>query len=194
VARIGSGTIVAGLTTAAVATIGFLAHQASANIPAGWPPPRSGTSAPVGTADTSRQPGAVPGPGEAERQHTLPAASGSGVRVVYTLRGKRVWLVGENGRVIRTYPVFAGSVDPAPGQYTVTSRSDRIQGSDGVPVEHVVRFTGVGGVVIGFSAAVDGSTPDTGSRKKTGGIREQRADGRAMWTFATVGTKVVVVE
>ena len=46
-----------------------------------------------------------------------------------------------------------------------------------------------------YSAAVDGSTPkpNPGSTKKTGGIRESRGDGKAMWDFALIGTKVVVV-
>jgi hypothetical protein len=29
--------------------------------------------------------------------------------------------------------------------------------------------------------------------KKTGGVRMKRADGDAMWVFATIGSKVVVV-
>ena len=47
---------------------------------------------------------------------------------------------------------------------------------------------------IGFSAAVDGV--DAGARtpqSKTGGIRVTPADGDAMWAFATIGAKVVVV-
>lgn len=30
-------------------------------------------------------------------------------------------------------------------------------------------------------------------KRKTGGVRMKRADGNAMWAFATVGAKVVVV-
>ena len=87
-------------------------------------------------------------------------------------------------------------MDPAPGSYSVTSRSNAVTGSDGVPVEHVVRFATVDGVVVGFSAAVDGSTapaPAPDPKVRTGGIREARADGDAMWTFATIGRTVVVV-
>ena len=70
----------------------------------------------------------------------------------------RVWLVGPGNKVRRTFEVTPSTVDPTPGAYTVTSRSNRITGSDGIPVEHVVRFAGAQGVAIGFSAAVDGST------------------------------------
>ncbi len=57
-----------------------------------------------------------------------------------------------------------------------------------------MRFALIDGVVFGFSAAVDGSTPKPDASKKLGGIRESRADGTAMWTFATSGQKVVVVK
>jgi hypothetical protein len=41
---------------------------------------------------------------------------------------------------------------------------------------------------------VDGSTPEPDPTTRTGGIREARKDGKAMWQFAGIGTKVVVVE
>ncbi|MGP3999231.1 hypothetical protein [Streptomyces sp. 8N706] len=184
-ARSNSGTIVAGLTAAALAVVGFLAFQASAGAPAVGAKPRP-------SAATHHEPGKSAGSGK-KQEHPVPENSGSGVRVVYSLGEKRVWLVGNDDRPTRSYQVTPSTVSPSPGQYAVTSRSARIPGSDGIPVEHVVRFTTVDGVVIGFSAAVDGSMPDPASTRKTGGIREQRADGEALWTFATIGTKVVVV-
>lgn len=63
-----------------------------------------------------------------------------------------------------------------------------------MPIEHVVRFANVNGIAIGFSAAVDGSMPQPDPAKKTGGIREKRADGDAMWEFATIGKKIVVIQ
>jgi hypothetical protein len=112
---------------------------------------------------------------------------------VYSVDDDRVWLVGADNRVRRTFKVTPSTVDPAPGTYAVTSRSNRVTGSDGIPVEHVVRFTSVDGVVIGFSAAVDGSMAKPDPDERTGGIRETRADGDAMWEFATIGQQVVVV-
>lgn len=106
-----------------------------------------------------------------------------------------MWLVEEGGKVRRTFSVDPSTVDPEPGTYRVTSRSKSIMGSDGIPVENVVRFAINDGTAIGFSAAVDGSalTPAPDPELHTGGIRETRADGEAMWRFATIGRKVVVV-
>jgi hypothetical protein len=124
---------------------------------------------------------------------TVPAASGKGERVVYGLKDRRVWLVDKTERATRTFPVVPSTLSPAPGSYTVTSRSAQVQGSDGVLVEHVVRFAKAEGVTVGFSAAVDGSLPTPNPQLKTGGVRMKRADGTALWTFATINSKVVVV-
>ncbi|MET9758488.1 hypothetical protein ABZ016_05440 [Streptomyces sp. NPDC006372] len=185
-----SSGIVAGLTAAALVTVGYLAHEASQTVPAGLGRPRAGASP---SAGASKAPQVKKDPA------ALPDASGAGARVVYSLSGDRVWLVGSDEVVTRTFEVDPSQVDPVPGSYTVTSRSNTITGSDGVPVEHVVRFTSVQGVVIGFSAAVGDPTaspapvPAPAGQARTGGIRESRLDGAAMWTFATIGRKVVVV-
>lgn len=178
-----SSAIVAALTAAALATVGFLGHQASENVP-----PDLRSAAGAGTAQSAPK-----APGAKDRSGTLPARSGRGARVVYSLDDDRVWLVEGDGEVRRTFSVSPSTVDPAPGTYRVTSRSKRVTGSDGIPVEHVVRFASVDGTVIGFSAAVDGSMPNPDPGVRTGGVRETRADGAAMWQFATIGRKVVVV-
>lgn len=112
---------------------------------------------------------------------------------MYSPAGDRVWLVGPKGEVKRTYKVAPGSVDPLPGHYTVTSRAGAVTGTDGTPIEHVVRFATVRDVTIGFSAALDGSLPAPDPTVRTGGIRQTVADGDVMWNFATVGRSVVVV-
>ncbi|MER7520132.1 L,D-transpeptidase [Streptomyces sp. NPDC126499] len=179
----------AGLTAAALAAVAFLAYQASAVAP---PPaelaatPRTPEAAPSAPATgTPKQPRKDP--------LALPANSGTGERVVYGLADRRVWLVDEQGRVTHTFSVMPSTVSPPPGTYAVTSRSGAVRGSDGVQIEHVVRFATVQDVSIGFSAAVDGSTPSPDPSRKTGGIRMKRADGEAMWRFAVIGEKVVVV-
>ncbi|MET8244739.1 hypothetical protein ABZV31_10155 [Streptomyces sp. NPDC005202] len=175
----------AGLTAAAVAAVGFLAYRAQASVPeslGGRPGPRATPAA-----------SATKAPRDKKNPAALPQGSGTGERVVYSVDDDRVWLVGAGSRVENTFKVTPGSVDPLPGTYAVTSRSNAVTGTDGTPIEHVVRFTSVSGVVIGFSAAVDGSTPTPAPTVKTGGIRESRADGEAMWMFATIGQKVVVI-
>jgi hypothetical protein len=182
-----SSGIVAGLTAAAIAAVGFLAYQASAHAPDD-----------LGKPSASETPAAkqskAPAEQEKDEAETLPEESGTGERVVYSLDDDRVWLVGANEKTTRTFEVTPSTVDPTPAAYTVTSRSAAVTGSDGTPIEHVVRFATVDGVAIGFSAAVDGSTPDPDPTTRTGGIRESRQDGKAMWEFAGIGTKVVVVE
>ncbi|MFE0178838.1 hypothetical protein ACFWZ2_41695 [Streptomyces sp. NPDC059002] len=177
-----SSGFVAGLTAAALAAVGFLAYQASASAPDSF-----------GKPDKSPAASASRSPKDKKNPTAVPAQSGSGERVVYSLGDDRVWLVESSGKAKLTFEVTPGTVDPAPGTYTVTSRTGSITGTDGVPIEHVVVFTTSDGVAIGFSAAVDGSTPKPDPAKKTGGIRESREHGDAMWQFAGVTQKVVVV-
>lgn len=143
-----SSGIVAGLTAAALAVIGFLTYQASAYAPDDLSSPRATESAPA----------AEKAPRDRNHPTALPTGSGTGERVVYSLDDDRVWLVDDGDRVRLTFQVSPGKVDPLPGRYVVTSRSGTIVGSDGVAVEHVVRFADLDGIAIGFSAAVDGST------------------------------------
>ncbi|MFF8591366.1 hypothetical protein ACF061_07925 [Streptomyces sp. NPDC015220] len=187
-----SSGLVAGLTAAALATVGFLAYRAHGNVPRDLDGRPGATATPAASASKA--------PRDKLHPAALPAGSGTGERVVYSVDDDRVWLVAAGGTVDNTFKVTPGSVDPAPGTYAVTSRSLAVTGTDGVPVEHVVRFASVQGVVIGFSAAVDAPSPGDGTTDgaadtavKTGGIRESRADGEAMWMFATIGQKVVVI-
>ncbi|QHC20509.1 hypothetical protein [Streptomyces sp. GS7] len=186
-----SSTIVTALTAAALVAIGVLGYQASASASA----PLTAVRGDGPAAD--RKPAAHDQAGKKEQSPAapapVPAASGTGKRVVYALGAKRVWLVDTDGKALRTFPVAPSTVSPAPGAYAVTSRSVSVTGSDGVAIEHVVRFAVVKGVVVGFSAAVDGSTPAPDGAKKTGGIRESRDDGKALWDFALRGGKIVVV-
>ncbi|MEV6394171.1 hypothetical protein AB0M39_05200 [Streptomyces sp. NPDC051907] len=181
-----SSVLVAGLTAAALAAVGFLAFQASASVSDEFAKPK-------GPASSSTAPGADGTKQKPKNPLTLPADSGKGVRVVYALGDRRVWLVGEKNKLRRTFAVMPSTVSPKPGSYTVTSRSGSLAGSDGVQIEHVVRFARTDGVSVGFSAAVDGTLAAPDPEKKTGGVRMKRADGDAVWGFATIGTKVVVV-
>lgn len=178
----------AGLTAAALAVIGFFAYQAAAaqeKHPTARHETRHSSPSPSrGSADHKPSP----------HVSAPPAGSGHGKRVVYAPQRKRVWLVGEHGKLYRTFRVRPGAVAPRPGDYRVQSRDSQVTGSDGVPVENVVRFAVTQGTTIGFSAAVErASGPAAHPTGKTGGIRERRADGKAMWLFATIGKRVVVV-
>ncbi|MFF0446310.1 hypothetical protein ACFYT4_07815 [Streptomyces sp. NPDC004609] len=181
-ARSSSG-LVAGLTAAALAGVCFLAYQAQASAPGAQAKPGTPSAAP-----STKAPGQKP-----VNPLALPQNSGRGTRVVYALDARRVWLVGGKNKVTRTFEVMPSTVSPRPGSYAVTSRSGQVPGSDGVPIEHVVRFAMVKDVSIGFSAAMNGSMKSPDPEKKTGGVRMTREDGDAMWRFATIGSKIVVV-
>lgn len=183
----GSSGIVAALTAAAVAAVGFLAYQASANVPDNL------AAKPKASASSTPATGGNAHPKPKKDPLAVPAASGTGARVVYALGERRVWLVDAKNKSTRTFKVMPSAVSALPGAYRVTSRSGRVTGSDGVPIEHVVRFASNDDVAIGFSAAQDGSMESPDPTLKAGGVRMSRADGDAVWTFATVGAKVVVV-
>ncbi|MGJ5753907.1 hypothetical protein FB563_2052 [Streptomyces puniciscabiei] len=178
-----SSLIVAGLTAAALGAVGFLGYEARTTAPAHL----SGSPGPNASASAGTVPGGRHSPS------SVPRGSGTGERVVYSVDDDRVWLVDGTNRLERSFKVAPGTVDPPPGIYWVTSRSSATTGTDGVPVEHVVRFTSVNGLTIGFSAAVAQRAAAADPSGRTGGIRETRADGDAMWMFATVGVKVVVI-
>ncbi|RBM06991.1 hypothetical protein [Streptomyces sp. PT12] len=186
------------LTVGALAVVAFFAYQASASDDR----PAAAGVQPSPSASPEDGSGGADGGGEGEGDEgppPVPAESGDGRRVVYSVGQQRVWLVdttagGSEEIVQGTYRVFPGGIDPEPGEYAVTSRTAQGTGSDGVAIEHTVIFhTTADGTVHGFSAALDGSTPDPESGQETGAIRQTREDGDAMWLFATAGVAVVVV-
>lgn len=189
---------VSGLTVAGVAAVTVLAMQA-ADGPMPEPTAAHATSSASASGSGKGGPSAHPSPKpSAPAAPKVPAASGTGTRVVYALGEKRIWLVtgtaaGAAGTP-QTFLVWPGTVSPDPGTYTVSTRAEAITGSDGVPIEHVVYFAQKDGLSVAFSNAVDGSRPSPSSGKPTAGIRMSEQAGTALWTFTKPGTKVVVVE
>ncbi|MFL6160226.1 MAG: L,D-transpeptidase [Marmoricola sp.] len=131
----------------------------------------------------------------------LPAASGSGRRVVFSISGQRVWLVDADGVPISTYLV-SGSVthNLEPGKYDVFSRSRWAVGIDDSGVmQYFVRFAHGANAAIGFhSIPTKNGQPlqtvaELGTPRSHGCIRQKLTDAERMWGFADVGTDVVVV-
>lgn len=131
----------------------------------------------------------------------LPADSGTGRRVVFSEGAQRVWLVGADGEVLRTYLVSGSLTDNLhPGTYDVYSRSRWAVGIDNSgTMQYFVRFThGDGGAAIGFHTipAKDGVPLQTlgqlGTPQSHGCIRQRTSDAIALWDFAPIGTPVVV--
>ncbi|MGW2492202.1 hypothetical protein ACWCV9_34005 [Streptomyces sp. NPDC001606] len=185
-ARLPSWAWVTGLTAGATAAVIALAVQANHG-----PHPTAAVAKPNPSASAGSHAPADPKP---SGPPALPDASGQGRRIVYSLAGKRVWLVDATGRASRSFTVWPGTVAPQPGRYSVTLRIQSLKGSDGVEIEHVMYFTKAEGVNIAFSNALDGSSPPPADgSKKLGGIRMHKEDGAALWAFGDAGTKVMVV-
>lgn len=130
----------------------------------------------------------------------LPADSGEGRRVVFSMTEQRVWLVGRDGQVRRTYLVSGSRLDNLePGTYEVYSTSRHASGiDDSGTMNYMVRFTRGQRAAIGFHdiPVKDGERLQTraelGTPQSIGCIRQARPDAKALWDFAPVGTPVVV--
>jgi hypothetical protein len=162
-----------------------------------------------GTADVGTMPDAAstPAPEDSQRssavaETALPAGSGAGRRIVFSERLQRVWLVGAHDSTQRTYLVSGSVTDNLqPGTYSVYSRSRWAVGIDDSGVmEYFVRFTqGPTGAAIGFHTIPTRhevplqSKAELGAPHSHGCIRQATPDALALWNFAPVGTKVVVV-
>jgi hypothetical protein len=184
-----AGTLVAELVAAALAAVCVLTAQASHSPADPALRARSADSNPGSPGGSGGSEGGLAAPGVVP----VPAGSGSGERVVYSLVARRVWLVGADERVLRTFTVVGGTVAPVPGTHRVFARRLGGTGGDGVPVEHVVLFAATDGMNVGFSAAQDGALDPPDPAKRTGAVREDRADADAMWRLATIGSTVEVV-
>lgn len=172
--RIRSGIAVTGLVAASLVTLGVFTVQA-AHAPLRIPPAQAAAAA------------ARRGP------EGLPADSGRGQRVVYSVGQRRVWLVDRHGRVTRTYRVLAGDVAPSLGTHRVFARRSHGQGGDGRNIEHVVMFATRGDDNVGFSAVVRPPAKPSTPHQLRAAIRASREDGDALWNQAIIGTLVQVV-
>lgn len=131
----------------------------------------------------------------------VPADSGTGRRVVFSEEAQRVWLLGADDGVRRTYLVSGSLTDNLdPGSYEVWSRSRWAVGIDDSGVmEYFVRFAHGQHAAIGFHSIPTklGEPLQTraqlGTPQSHGCIRQALPDAVAMWRFASAGTTVVVV-
>lgn len=160
----------------------------------------------VGTVDASnavppeRSPDSGPAQESTSTPPAVPADSGSGRRVVFDQSDQRVWLVGERGKVLRTYLVSGSVYDNLqPGTYQVYSTSRHAIGiDDSGTMEYMVRFTRGENAAIGFHSIPEKDGRPLQTRKQLGTplshgcIRQDLPDAVALWEFAPVGTTVVV--
>jgi lipoprotein-anchoring transpeptidase ErfK/SrfK len=131
----------------------------------------------------------------------LPQGSGSGRRIVFSESKQRVWLVGSDGKVDRTYLVSGSKFDNLdPGSYRVQSKQRHATAFDSSgTMEYFVRFATGWSAPIGFhtvpvdrSGKLEQTKAQLGTPLSAGCVRQWRDDAIALWNFAPVGTRVVV--
>ena len=133
----------------------------------------------------------------------LPANSGSGRRVVYERAGQRVWAVGDDGEIIRSWLVSGSKYsNELPGTHEVYSRSEVSTAWNGKAyLPQMVRWLKTDIGAIGFHGipthVEDGSVYQTeaelGTRLSGGCQRQANPDADFLWEFAQVGTPVIVI-
>ncbi len=133
----------------------------------------------------------------------VPAASGTGRRIVYANAAQRVWLVDEDEQVVDTYLVSGKEGVPAPGTYDVYSKSElAYAGHDDITMRYMVRFTKspTSDLAIGFHSIPyfgNGEPMQTeeqlGEYHSAGCVRQSLGHAAALYEWAPEGTVVVVL-
>jgi hypothetical protein len=135
----------------------------------------------------------------------VPMESGRGRRVVYDMGQMRVWLVEADDSITRSYPVSGHEERTLPGVGTFwiysTVRWNTVKDQPDVKLDFMMRFAlGDEGLSIGFHAIprkASGyiqSTDTLGTPASHGCVRQAPEDAEFLWTWAEIGTPVVVVD
>jgi hypothetical protein len=133
----------------------------------------------------------------------VPADSGSGRRIVYDMGTMHVWLVENDGTVVRDYPVSGHKYRKLPGTgvFWVFSKS-RYTGVANSPtrMEFMVRFALGTGTAIGFHSiptkhgqAIQ-SVAALGAPASHGCVRQSHDNAEFLFSWAQEGTLVNVVD
>ena len=190
--RVSPMASVAAITAAALVGVGVLAVQANGSAPSKAPTTAAAKQQPPASTNSAGQT-VAPAPDPAL---ALPASSGTGKRMVYSLSKARIWLVGADGKVQMTAQVVPSTVVPAAGTYAVSKRISNNQSADRVAVQYEVLWGPKGDTTKFAMEAVASLAPDQLPPKptgKTGGVRLTQNDALATWQFATLQTQVVVL-
>lgn len=133
----------------------------------------------------------------------LPPNSGSGRRLVFERAGQRIWAVGEDNVVIRSWLVSGSKYDnETPGSHAVYSRSDVSTAWNGNAFLYkMVRWLKTDIGAIGFHALPIRRSDNTayqtdaelGTRLSGGCQRQANLDADFTWDFAQIGTPVIVI-
>lgn len=159
----------------------------------------------AGTTDASLL-SADRGPMEQAESTLPPPDTGTGRRAVFSLTQQRVWVFSDTDTIVRTFLV-SGRLDmPNPGTYTVWSRSIYACSTSHhwICMRYMIRFAkGPAGDNIGFHEIPrDTRAPgkpwvqteeELGQPISDGCLRQRTSDAQYMWTWAAIGTVVVVL-
>lgn len=178
------------ITAAALVGVVVLAVQAAGSAPKVTKTAPAVVQPTAPAAQPSNQPSQAPAPDP----NALPAGSGTGRRIVYSVSKAKIWLVdaaGGKDSVQRVNQVVPGTLTPSTGTYKVSSYSQGNRGGDGVSVQYVV----IWGSKYGFDAVSGVSGLPPKPTRTTGAVRMSQDDALALWAFADGqhGLPVVVV-
>lgn len=183
------GTTVLGITVAALLGVGALAWKAADSAPEDRQGAVAASASPQ--APQSGTPQAPPTP----TTPPVPANSGSGKRVVYSVGQSMVWLVDSEGgqdKVLRWYKVVGGTVPIPVGSYRVDTKNEGPQrAGDGLTISHTVIIGKANGYTLGFSGT---ETPLEEVAQlyasASGGAPSGSASGKATGATARPSSKV----
>lgn len=133
----------------------------------------------------------------------IPANSGSGRRLVYERAGQRVWAVDKNNEIIRSWLVSGSKYNnETPGAHQVYSRSEITTAWNGRAfLKKMVRWLKTAIGAIGFHQipvhrsdnTVYQTEAELGTRLSGGCQRQAKLDADFLWSFAKIGTPVIVL-
>ena len=157
-----------------------------------------------GQIQLTEPPPTPPPPTTAPPDDQLPENSGTGRRVVYSKTLQRVWAVDADGNVEKTHLVSGRRTwnQPSPAEYKVFSRSSFTCNIKDPSIcwRYMIRFTvGPDGDNIGFHEIPNKngvpvqSIAQLGTPLSGGCVRQATPDAQWMWSWAGIGTKVVVL-
>ncbi len=131
------------------------------------------------------------------------AGQGTGKRVVYQRSSQRVWAINDDEQIVRSYLVSGSRYrNEVPGWHTVYSRSESALGWDlQADLPFMIRYTQTDRGHIGFHAIPSWrdsgemlqTLDELGQRLSGGCTRQALQDAEFLWTFADVGTRVLVL-
>ena len=131
------------------------------------------------------------------------AGQGTGKRVVYERSSQRVWAIDDDEQIVRSYLVSGSRYrNEVPGWHTVYSRSESALGWDlQADLPYMIRYTQTERGHIGFHAIPSWrdsgemlqTIDELGERLSGGCTRQALQDAEFLWTFADVGTRVLVL-